>query len=88
MRAYEPMWERLKDKQKLIIKVDTPSETLTLRELQEHARKIRRALSKEKQQDKEFLASNPSTKLEVDNLDAKSGTITFKLYNFNIGADL
>jgi len=92
MRAYEPMWEKLKSKKTAIAKItiqvtiaQSRSTPLTLKELKEHARKIRRALSKEKQQDLEYTKENPRTRIEVDSMDTTTGTITFKLINFNIG---
>lgn len=87
MRTYEAHWVHLKKHKKLTVVVSGAPKDATSAELKPFAAKLRRALSKEKQLDADFLAECPNSTIEYSKCDASKNQLIFELTVYNLTGD-
>ena len=84
---FEPAWQRLKSDLKIRIELQMPDEATT--EDKEHSfLKVRRGISKRKDQDTQFRRDNPSAKIYVVTKDYANNVITLELRHINTALTL
>ena len=84
---FEPAWQRLKSDLRIRIELQMADDAST--EDKEHSfLKVRRGISKRKDQDTQFRRDNPSAKIYVVNKDFVQNVITLELRHINTALTL